>query len=81
MNTSLNVRLLAAGVAASGLLTMALPGLAHAAAYAYVNQNQEVSTVNADDWQTALLNAPNIDIHSGVLLLTTQNSTVVGASI
>lgn len=76
-----SVRLIAGGIAASSMLAMALPGLAHAATYAYVNQSQEVSTVTADDWMSAIATAPNIDVHSGVLLLTSQNSNVVGTSI
>jgi hypothetical protein len=80
MNISFRT-LLIAGVAASCLTALALPSLALAATYAYVNQAREVSTVNANDWQTALLNATNIDEHSGVLLLTPQNSAVVGTTI
>jgi hypothetical protein len=74
------VRLIAAGVAASGVLAMAAPSLAHAATYAYVNTSEEVSTVTADNWMDAIATAPNIDPHSGVLLLTSQNSTIVGTS-
>jgi hypothetical protein len=68
--SAITMRLLAAGVAASGVLTMALPSLAHAATYAYVNQSQDVSTVSADNWMDAIATASNIDPHSGVLLLT-----------
>jgi hypothetical protein len=73
--------LLTAGIAFSGVLATALPSLAHAATYAFVNQAQEVSVVNADNWMAALTNALNIDVHSGVLLLTSQNSSIVGTSL
>jgi hypothetical protein len=46
-----------------------------------VNTSQEVSIVTADTWMAALTNALNIDEHSGVLLLTTQNSGIVGKKI
>lgn len=68
---------LAAGIASSGLLTMALPSLAHASTYAYVNNSMEVSSVVAGDWMTAIATAINISLHSGVLLLTNLNQYVL----
>ncbi len=73
--------LLAAGLASSSVFAIALPSLAHAATYAYVDQAMEVKTVVANDWMTALATAFNINVHSGVLLLTSQNDTIVGTSI
>ncbi len=73
--------LLAAALITASLLAMALPSLTHAATYAYVNQAGEVSTVTANDWMTAIATAVNIHIHSGVLLLTSQNDAIVGTSI
>ncbi len=83
MTTSnrLSVRFIAAGVAASSVLAMAVPTFAHAATFAYVNQQMEVRTVVADNWTIAIATAPNIDIHSGVLLLTNPNASIVGTSI
>ena len=70
-------------VAAAALLIapFGIATVAHAATYAFVNQSKEVSTVNANDWMTAIATALNIDIHSGVLLLDSQNGNIVGTSI
>ena len=65
-------RLLIAGIVASSMFVMALPSLASAATYAYVNKSGEVSTVTADSATSALMTAPNMDIHSGVMLLISQ---------
>lgn len=66
----------------AGVLTMALPGIASAATYAYVNTLGEVNTVVANSWQTAIATAPNLHIHSGVMLLDTQaDFEIVGDSI
>lgn len=53
-------------------LTLVLSGFAtsaNAATYAYVNTTGEVKSVIANDWMTAILTAPGIHIHSGVMLL------------
>jgi hypothetical protein len=83
MTTSnrLSARLITAGVIASSVAAMALPAFAHAATFAYVNQSMEVRTVVANDWMSAIATAPNIDEHSGVLLLINPNSSIVGSSI
>jgi hypothetical protein len=78
---TINPRLIAASIAVSSILAMTTPAFAHAATYAFVNTSQEVSIVTADTWMAALTNALNIDEHSGVLLLTTQNSGIVGKKI
>jgi len=69
------------GLVASGLFVMALPTFAHAATYAYVDASMEIKAITANDWQTALATAPNIHIHSGVVLLVSQLSGMVGSSI
>ena len=65
-------RFLLAGLVASSIFAMAIPGFAHAATYAYVNKSGEVSTVTADNATTALMTAFNIHINSGVMLLISQ---------
>ena len=79
-STRLSAKLIAGAIAASGMVAMSVPALAHAATFAYVNSSSEVRTVVADTWMIALNTAPNIDVHSGVLLLTSQNSGIVGTS-
>lgn len=75
-------RIVIAGIVASSMFVMALPSLASASTYAYVNKSGEVSAVTANDWQTALATAANIDIHSGVMLLTSQSdNSIVGDSV
>ncbi|MDP1707267.1 MAG: hypothetical protein Q8L30_01825 [bacterium] len=74
-------RIVIAGIAVSSMFVMALPSLASAATYAYVNKSGEVSTVTANDWQTALATATNIHINSGVMLLTSQLDNIVGDSV
>ncbi len=59
-----------------------MAAIAHAATYAYVNSSGNVSTVTASGWQTALATAPNIGLHSGVMLLISQlDFDIVGDSI
>lgn len=78
-------RLLIAGLVASSIFAMSLPSFVHAATsstYAYVNQSGEVSTVTANDWQSAIANAFKIHINSGVMLLVSQlDFGLVGDSI
>jgi len=64
--------LVTATIASSGLLALAVPSFAHAATYAFINQSGYVAVVTANDWMTAIQNALNIDIHSGVFLLKNQ---------
>ena len=54
---------------ALAMVLMSLPALAGAATYAYVDATGEVKPVIADTWQEAIAKAPNIHIHSGVMLL------------
>ncbi|MES2060006.1 MAG: fibronectin type III domain-containing protein [Patescibacteria group bacterium] len=60
-----------AGVA----LLVAVPALSAAATFAYVNQAGNVATVDAATPTQAMATAPNIDAHSGVMLLTYETST------
>lgn len=61
----------------------ALPAVSFAQTYAYVNTAGEVSSVDAATASQALVIAPNIGIHSGVMLLngsTNVLNTSVGGS-
>lgn len=52
------------------------PAATMAADYAYVNTNGEVSLVSAVNANAALMTAPNLHIHSGVMLLGSDKSIV-----
>jgi hypothetical protein len=70
----------AAAVVMFGLfaaLLVASPSNAAAATYGYVDALGEVKSVTANDWMTAIAIAPNIDIHSGVMLLVTAADYMV----
>lgn len=55
---------------------------ASAAMYAYVDAAGDVKSVTANDWRTAIATAPNIHMHSGVLLLTTADDyNIVGDKV
>ncbi len=72
---------LAAALASSSLLAVALPSFAHAATFAYVNTAGEVNAVVANTWMEAIANAPNIHVHSGVMLLTNPSDSILNTSI
>jgi len=68
-----------AGVA---LALSILPAIGHAATFAYVNASGDVATVVANDPMTAIAIAPNIALHSGVLLLDSPaDNEVVGDEV
>ncbi|MDB5265167.1 MAG: hypothetical protein JWN64_738 [Parcubacteria group bacterium] len=68
------------GAASAALL--ALPGISFAATYAYVNQSGEVMTVDAATANAALMTAPGIGIHSGVMLMDdSSDQEVVGDKV
>lgn len=60
------------------VLAATAPALTYAATYAYVNQAGEVSTITANDPWAAIQMAPNIDEHSGVILLVNPADPIVG---
>ena len=72
--------IVAATLASSSLFAMALPSFAHASTYAFVSTSGEVNAVTADTWMLAIANAVNIAIHSGVMLLTSQNQNILDTS-
>ncbi len=84
INTSFGTKALL--VVGAGLVLlfigMSFPTFASAATYAYVDAQGEVKSVTANDWQTAINTAPNIHIHSGVLLLSSASDfTIVGDNV
>jgi len=58
-----------------------LPAASFAQTFAYVNTSGEVTSMEATDAQTALMTAPNIATHSGVILLQSDDSGLVGDSV
>jgi hypothetical protein len=58
-----------------------LPGASLAAMYAYVNTSGEVMTTEAATPSAAIMSAPGIGVHSGVLLIESTNDAVVGDSV
>ncbi len=74
-------RLAGASVVAVAAAGMALPSFAAAATYAYVNTAGEVNAVTASDANTALMTAPNIATHSGVMLLGSQTDPIVNDGV
>lgn len=70
----------ALGIAALGA-ALALPLASFASTFAYVNSSGEVASVDAADANTALMTAPNIGVHSGVMLLQSANDDIIGDHI
>ncbi len=68
LNRSTSIAFAGAAFAVAFAL-ISLPMFASAATYAYVDASGEVKPVIADTWQQAIAKAPNIHIHSGVMLL------------
>jgi hypothetical protein len=68
------------GITALGAV-LAIPAASFAATFAYVNTSGEVTSMEAGDANTALRTAPNIHMHSGVLLLTDNDDAIIGDSI
>ncbi|QQR64552.1 hypothetical protein IPH92_03235 [Candidatus Kaiserbacteria bacterium] len=70
------------GLALLSIIAVSLPLFANAASYAYVDAQGEVRSITAPDWRTAINTAPNIHMHSGVLLLSTAaDFTIVGDDV
>lgn len=81
LSTKISASVLAV-ITIAALFLMAQATSASAASYAYVDAQGDVKSVTANDWMTAIAVAPNIHIHSGVILLTTAaDFTVVGDSV
>lgn len=61
---------------------VAVPGVSVAATYAYVNTAGEVMTTEAATPDAAIMGAPGIHMHSGVLLMdSAADMEVVGESV
>lgn len=76
------VRVLSRGLALAGVISaLALPALASAQMYAYVNQQGEVRTVEATTWESAIQTAPSIHPRSGVIIITSPSDDIVGNDV
>lgn len=61
---------------------LAGPALTYAQMYAYVDQAGDVRTVDAATAEAALMTAPSIDEHSGVMILdSSADNEVVGDDV
>lgn len=61
---------------------LAGPALSYAQMYAYVDQAGDVRTVDAASANAALMTAPSIDEHSGVMIIdSSDDSDVVGDDV
>lgn len=61
---------------------VAVPAISFAATYAYVNQAGEVMTTEAATPNAAIMTAPGIDEHSGVMLMdSADDAGVVGDKV
>jgi hypothetical protein len=61
------------------VVILGVPGFSLASTYAYVDQVGEVKSFSANGSAAAIVGAPNIDEHSGVILLTnTSDYDIVG---
>jgi len=70
------------GAVTALVMSLGLVATANAEEYAYVDTQGEVQEVTAADWETAILVAPNIHIHSGVMILTsTKDFDMVGDDV
>jgi hypothetical protein len=58
--------------------TVVAPAVSLAATYAYVNTTGDVMTTDAATPSQAMMNATNIDAHSGVMLINSSSDPVVG---
>lgn len=67
------IALLGSTLGVASLLAMSAPALALAADYGYVNMAGEVNMVQASSPMEAINIAPNIGVHSGVILLDSQS--------
>lgn len=69
-------------IGATTALVLASPASAFAATYAYVNTSGDVTTMEAPSAAIALTTAPNMAVHSGVLLLdSVADQEVVGDDV
>lgn len=73
------VRALSAGMILAFFAAMLMPSMASAATFAYVDRQGEVVTTIAQTAMEALMTAPNVHIHSGVMLIdSAADSALVG---
>lgn len=62
--------------------TATIPAAAFAATFAYVDQAGDVRTVTADNAQAALMTAPSIGVHSGVMIIdSADDANVIGTDV
>lgn len=68
-------------LSALAALVAAVPAASFAATYAFVNTAGEVMTMEASNADQALTTAPNLHLHSGVMLVGSDDSDVIGDDV
>ena len=72
-----NVSFIKTGLIAAAVIVMALPAMASAATYAYVDQGGYIRSVSADSAGQAMVVGPNIDENSGVRELNSPDDYLI----
>lgn len=72
-----SVSFIKTGLIAAAVVVMALPAMASAASYAYVDQTGYIRTVTADSAFQAMMTGPNIDENSGVRELNSPDDYLI----
>lgn len=66
---------------AAAMATVLVPAAAFAQTYAYVNTTGEVMTTDAATADQALMTAPGISVHSGVMIVEADDQNVLGDNV
>ncbi|MEX2014228.1 MAG: hypothetical protein WD896_02645 [Parcubacteria group bacterium] len=71
-----NIKAAKASFFVIAVLSLSVPAFSHAATYLYVTQSGQLSNIVANSPTDAMRMAPNIGVHSGVMLLSNTSTDV-----